>query len=66
MWRQAEHYQVVTGNELPKEDGTVLRTRPPLQRPEVFVKNGVPRVLTLAIPDGHDWYCVTISLKPVR
>lgn len=63
-WRRAEHYQVTTGNELPRADGSVLRTRAPLQRPGVYVEDGVPRVLTLAIPDQDDWYCLTVPLRP--
>jgi hypothetical protein len=61
-WRRAEHYQVTTGNEVRRADGTVLRTKAPLQRPGVFLENGMPRVLTLAVPDGDDWYCVTVPL----
>ncbi|HPA18423.1 MAG TPA: hypothetical protein PLU30_11805 [Verrucomicrobiae bacterium] len=65
-WGQAKHYRVVVGNELKKVDGTMLRTRPPLQRPDVFIEDGLPRALTLAIPEDQDWYCAVISLKPSR
>lgn len=62
-WRRAAHYQVTTSNELRRADGTVLRTRAPLQRPGVYVEDGVPRVLTLAIAEEDDWYCVTVPLR---
>ncbi len=65
-WQRAAHYQVTNGNVLAKADGTMLATRAPLQRPGIFIENGAPRVLTLAVPEDDDWYCIAVPLQPAR
>jgi hypothetical protein len=61
-WQRAEHYQI-TGNKLKRADGSVLATAAPLQRPSVFLVDGVPRALCLAVPSPGDWYCVIVPLQ---
>jgi len=64
-WRLAEHSKVVEGNCLKLADGTELKTEQgALQRPGVFLENGVPRVLCLAVPMKAGWHVVTVPLKP--
>lgn len=64
-WRPAEHPRVIDDNEVRRADGTFLRTKAPLQRPDILIENGTPRALTLAIPvEGEDWYCIALSLQP--
>ena len=60
-WQKAEH-DVITGNELKRADGSVLVTEEPLQRPSIFVEEGEPRALCLAVPEPDDWYCVILPL----
>ncbi len=62
QWERAEHYQI-TGNELQRADGSVLRTRAPLQRPSIFIEDGEPRALCLAVPIPGDWHCVIVPLQ---
>lgn len=62
QWRPAKHPRVVNGNRLRRADGTELRTQEPLQRPGIFIENGVPRVLCLAVPVRDNWHIVTVPL----
>ena len=62
-WQEAEHYQIVAGNRLLRADGSMLQmTDRPLQRPNIFVEGGEPRLLTLAVPDPSGWHVVIVPL----
>jgi hypothetical protein len=62
-WQAAKHPRVVEGNRLQQANGTVLTTEQgPLQRPGVYLENGEPRVLCLAVPMKDNWYVVTVPL----
>ena len=62
-WQAAKHSRVVSGNRLKRTDGTELKTQEPLQRPGVFIENGRPSVLCLAVPAEKNWHIVTIPLE---
>ena len=61
-WKRAKHY-LITKNQLKRTDGTWLKTRAPLQRPSVYIENGEPRALCIAVPAPGDWHCVIVPLK---
>jgi hypothetical protein len=62
-WQPAEHPRVVEGNRLKLIGGKELKTEQgPLQRPGVFIENGEPRVLCLAVPMKDHWHIVTVPL----
>lgn len=64
-WQAAKHPRVVEGNRLKLADGTELKTEQgPLQRPGVFIENGQPCVLCLAVPMNSNWHIVTLPLAP--
>ena len=63
-WRRARHY-TVTEKRLRKVDCGLLEPRR-LERPSVFVENGVPRVLCLGGCRGDDWYCLLLPLRVGR
>ncbi len=65
-WRKAENYKIIEGNQLLRADGSVLATKPPFQRPSVYLEDGEPRLLGIAIPAGNraDWHVVIVSLNP--
>jgi beta-xylosidase len=60
-WQRAAHYKI-TGNEIRRADGSMLKTKKPLQRPSIFIENGEPRALCLAVPAPDDWHCVVVPL----
>ena len=63
-WQPAEHNKVVDGNRLKLADGSWLKTdQGPLQRPGVFMEDGEPRVLCLAVPMKAGWHIVTVPLR---
>lgn len=61
-WQRAAHYEI-TKNELMRTDGSTLRTKAPLQRPSIFIEDGEPHTLCLAVPQPDDWHCVIVPLK---
>ena len=61
-WHRAKHYKI-TGNELQRADGSTLKTKAPLQRPSIFIEDGEPRALCLAVPSPKDWHCVIVPLQ---
>lgn len=63
-WRRSAPFHLIEGRQLPKADGGWLHSQRALQRPDVFVENGVPRVLSLALVEQDDWYVVTLPILP--
>ncbi len=64
QWQPAGHSRVVEGNRLKLTNGRELKTdQGPLQRPGIFIENGVPRVLCLAVPMRDNWHIVTVPLR---
>jgi len=63
-WRKAENYKIIEGNQLMRANGSVLATKPPFQRPSVYLEDGEPRLLGIAIPAANrtDWHVVIVSL----
>ena len=61
-WKRSEHYKI-TGNKLQRTDGTFLTTKAPLQRPSIYIEDGEPRALCIAVPSPGDWHCVIVPLK---
>jgi hypothetical protein len=63
-WREAENYKIIEGNQLMRADGSILSTKPPFQRPSIYLEDGEPRLLGIAIPADNraDWHVIIISL----
>ena len=61
IWEKALHYKVMDKAIL-KEDGTVLLPDR-MERPFVYVEDGLPKALALAIKKGEDSYTVFLPLK---
>ncbi len=64
-WRKAEH-NLITSNELERKDGLILKSRRPLQRPNVFVDNGVCRAMTVSLEARGGWFCVVVPLDTAK
>jgi hypothetical protein len=60
-WQRANHY-IVTEKDIIMTDGThILPER--LERPGVYMEDGIPRMLYAACAIGNDWHNLLIPLK---
>ncbi len=59
-WEKAEHYEVMRKFLLTSEGGRITPDR--MERPFVFVEDGKPKVLSLAVKEGDDSYSVFVPL----
>jgi len=59
-WHRAKHYEI-TRKALACEDGSVLQPGR-MERPSVFIEDGVPRVLCLGGAIDQDWFCILLPL----
>lgn len=60
-WKRSDEYIVMT-KELKHSDGSVIKPSR-LERPFVFVENGKPKTLSLAVKDGDNSYNVHLPIK---
>ncbi|MBT5186490.1 MAG: hypothetical protein HOH19_08275 [Kordiimonadaceae bacterium] len=63
-WKRAGNF-IITENKLLREDGSYLskELEEPLQRPNIYIENGEPRALALAIPEPDDWHIIIVPLQ---
>jgi len=59
-WGKANHYEV-TPKKIVREDNTYIEPDR-MERPFVFIENGEPRILCLAVKKGNDAYGIFLSL----
>ena len=60
-WQKARNY-VVCKKEIPMADGTVMKVSR-MERPYVYVENGVPTLLSFGVMKGNDAFIVFFRLK---
>ncbi len=58
-WQKAKHYEVC--KEVPLKDGTVMKVDR-MERPFVYVENGVPTLLSFGVKKGNDAFIVFFKL----
>ncbi len=63
-WKKAEYYEI-TKKKILLKDGSFLEPDR-MERPFVYIENGVPKALTLGIKKGDDSYSIVIPLKHTR
>jgi len=59
-WKKASEY-VFTPKEIELQDGSILRPDR-LERPFIYVEEGEPRVLCLAVKKGDESYCIFLPI----
>jgi alpha-L-fucosidase len=59
-WKKATEY-VLTPKEIRMEDGSVV-TPDRLERPFIYLEDGEPKVLSLAVKKGDESYCIFIPI----
>ena len=59
-WQKAKHYEVCK-KEVPLKDGTVMKVDR-MERPFVYVENGVPTLLSFGVKKGNDAFIVFFKL----
>lgn len=59
-WQKAKHYKVCK-KEVPLKDGTVMKVDR-MERPFVYVENGVPTLLCFGVKKGNDAFIVFFKL----
>ncbi len=60
-WKRATEY-VLTKKEIEMQDGSVIKPAR-MERPFVFIENSEPKVLSVAVKEGDNSYCVFIPVK---
>ena len=59
-WKKATEY-VLTPKEIEMQDGSILRPDR-LERPFIYLEEGEPRVLCLAVKKGDESYCIFLPI----
>ena len=60
-WEKAEYYEIIK-KKIPLGDGSFLEPDR-MERPFIYVENGVPKALTLGVKKGDDSYSIIVPLK---